>query len=79
MKTFRLSYTMTADLTVEQIWPDGDAPANPTAKDVERVIEKDGGWGRVIRDWDLDDAGGYGHAFEVEAGSIVAGSDANEP
>jgi hypothetical protein len=66
MKRFRLSYTMTADLTVEQLWPDGDAPAEPTARDVELLILKDGGWPRVLIDWSLDDEEGFGHVFEVE-------------
>lgn len=66
MKTFRLVYTMAADLTVEQLWPDGNAPANPTVRDVELLILKDGGWVNVLRDWSLDDTEGDGHVFEVE-------------
>jgi len=66
MKKFRLTYTMTTDLTEAQIWPDGDAPPNPTAADVEAVIEKDGGWPKVLGNWYLDDEDGEGHVMEVE-------------
>lgn len=41
-------------LSVDEIWPDGDAPENPTADDVAQVIEQCGGLRAVIRDWDLD-------------------------
>jgi hypothetical protein len=66
VKTFHLSYTMTADLTVEQLWPDGNAPVEPTVRDVELLILKDGGWPRVLIDWNLDNEDGDGHVFEVE-------------
>jgi len=41
-------------LSIEDIWPDGDAPVNPTARD---VVERMGGSsvGAVIRDWNLVD------------------------
>ncbi len=39
---------------LSEIWPDGDAPENPTAADVAKVIEQCGGLRRVLRDWDLD-------------------------
>jgi hypothetical protein len=42
-------------LEVDEIWPDGDAPENPTAEDVEVVIQQAGGLRRVLRDWDLED------------------------
>lgn len=42
-------------LTVDEIWPDGDAPENPTVEDVARVIEDCGGLRDVLRDWSLDD------------------------
>jgi hypothetical protein len=77
MKRFRLSYTMTADLAVEQLWPDGDAPANPTAQDVERLISRCGGWQRVLRSWNLDEEEGDGHVLEV--GGDPPPADANEP
>lgn len=67
MKTFRLSYTMTADLTVEQLWPDGDAPSEPTAEDVQaRINDWPRRWPGVLFDWNLDEEEGFGHVFEVE-------------
>jgi hypothetical protein len=49
-------FELSADVTleVEDIWPDGDAPENPTVDEVLEVIRKCGGVRTVIRDWDLD-------------------------
>lgn len=44
----------TIELGIENIWPDGDAPENPTAEDVAAVMEKCGGRRRVMDDWGLD-------------------------
>lgn len=52
-KTFSIRIPSDFDLTVDEIWPDGDAPENPTPEDVKKVIEKCGGILTVIRDWDL--------------------------
>jgi hypothetical protein len=65
-KTFRLSYTMTCDLTAEQIWPDGDGPRRPKPADVEKAIRSAGGWVAVLKDWDLGLHGGHGEVAEVE-------------
>lgn len=43
------------ELTVEDIWPDGDAPENPTPEDVKKVIKEAGGIVTILRDWDLLD------------------------
>jgi hypothetical protein len=53
--TFHFSITAEVSLEVEQIWPGGDAPANPTVDDVLAVIQKCGGKVRVIEDWNLGD------------------------
>ena len=55
-RTVRFNFSFSADvsLSVEQIWPDGDAPENPTVDDVLDVIEQSGGKDRIFRDWDLD-------------------------
>jgi hypothetical protein len=65
-KTFRLAYTMTCDLAVKELWPNGDGPENPSVEDVEELIEDCGGWRRVIGDWNLDESGD-GHVFEVQS------------
>jgi hypothetical protein len=48
-------FTIAADvsLSVEEIWPDGDAPENPSVDDVLAVIQQCGGRYRVLRDWEL--------------------------
>lgn len=40
-------------LTVDDVWPDGDAPETPTADDVLNLLERDG-LSRGIDDWNLD-------------------------
>jgi len=55
VKTFRLSYKLDVDLTEDDIWPDGDVPANPTVDDVYQVVEEAGGFVEIINDWNLVD------------------------
>lgn len=43
-----------AYLTVEEIWPDGDAPANPTVEDVAAQIKKSSRF-NFARDWGFED------------------------
>lgn len=64
-KTFCLRYDIDVTMTVEELWPDGDAPAEPTVADVEALIKSCGGWRRIINDWDLDD-GVAGHVSELK-------------
>jgi hypothetical protein len=54
-KAFDVSITGDYRLSVSQIWPDGDAPENPTARDVVMAIRvncRSAEW--LIRDWNLD-------------------------
>lgn len=53
-KRFTITITSTNTLSVSALWPDGDAPADPTAEDVLALIEECGGASSVLRDWDLD-------------------------
>lgn len=46
-------------LTAEEVWPDGDAPENPTLADVLEVLRKQGRW-RLANDW------GFEQHVEVE-------------
>lgn len=39
-KSFTISFVGSATLTVDEVWPDGNAPANPTLLDVMREIRK---------------------------------------
>lgn len=54
-KKFRITYTLDVTLDEGDIWPDGDSPENPTAEQVASLIQKEGGFPKVIRDWNLDD------------------------
>jgi hypothetical protein len=48
---FSINYDVT--YSVEEIWPDGDAPESPTLDDVMAVIVKCGGKRRVLEDWSM--------------------------
>lgn len=54
-KTFNLRYDIDVVLTIDELWPDGDAPLDPSVADVEALIKQCGGWRKVIADWSLDD------------------------
>lgn len=42
-------------LDIDQIWPDGDAPENPTAADVvKQMQESTGSVYRVLSEWALE-------------------------
>lgn len=41
-------------LSVDEVWPNGDAPENPTAQDVVNAMRESGGYpGAVMTDWGL--------------------------
>lgn len=52
---FTLSLDITVDLDLDDLWPDGNAPENPTTDDVRELIRRDGGAHRVLNDWNLVD------------------------
>ena len=54
-KQFRITYTIDVTLSENDIWPDGDAPENPTAEQVAALIRKEGGFPKIIDEWNLDD------------------------
>lgn len=41
------------ELDLDELWPDGDGPANPTTSDVAALIARCGGIAPVIDDWNL--------------------------
>lgn len=41
-------------LTLSEIWPDGNAPENPTAEDVMAEIRKSGSVSSFISDWNME-------------------------
>lgn len=49
MKRFLFNINVGHVLSVDDIWPDGDAPANPTVEDVRTVFLRCNG----LRNWDL--------------------------
>lgn len=51
-KTFLIELNVQADLTIEDIWPDGDAPENPTKEDVQAVLDEVG-TDALIKEWML--------------------------
>lgn len=56
-RTFTFDITISHTFTIDELWPDGDAPENPTTRNVYDLVEQCGGLARVINDWDLvDDA-----------------------
>ena len=43
------------NITVDEVWPDGDAPTNPTAADVVAVLERGSGKWHTLNEWNLTD------------------------
>lgn len=41
-------------LTVGEIWPDGDAPENPTVEDVIAQVKKEGSARKIASNWGFD-------------------------
>lgn len=66
MKRFLVSITCESELDLDQLWPDGDAPENPTKRDVRQLIERSGGPVRILDDWNLWDADGQIAVTEVK-------------
>ncbi|MGN6103513.1 MAG: hypothetical protein ACTHU0_00170 [Kofleriaceae bacterium] len=52
--TFTLSVYASVDLDVDDLWPGGDAPENPTAADVAKVVAECGGVRGAVADWNLE-------------------------
>jgi hypothetical protein len=53
MKKFKIHYKCISELDVNSLWPDGDAPDNPTTSDVRQLIIECGGIYDVLSDWNL--------------------------
>jgi hypothetical protein len=49
--TFTITVGDEGVLTVDEIWPDGDAPENPTVDDVIAVVRKSGSGRTFASDW----------------------------
>jgi len=54
MKRFTIEITTgPIELDISEVWPDGDAPENPTAQDVLDLMLLDG-LPYVLKEWNLD-------------------------
>ena len=51
---FHIEWGGSDDLTAAEIWPDGDAPENPTVDDVIAEMRKSGSLSRLASDWNFD-------------------------
>ena len=54
-KMFHFEIRYDVSFSVDEIWPDGDAPEDPTLDDVMAVLKQCGGKRVVLRDWSMDD------------------------
>ena len=54
-KTFLVSFSGSTAMTVDEVWPDGDAPDEPTAADVVAVMRTCGPPIRMVDEWSLAD------------------------
>jgi len=52
-REFRFEITGDFVMRAEDIWPDGDGPANPTVDDVWTAFRKSGDKLRAFSDWNL--------------------------
>ena len=52
---FEIVVDATYYLTVDELWPDGDAPENPTAHDVAELMRSSGSQRSVMADWNIDE------------------------
>ena len=69
---FAILYSCDVELDLEQLWPDGDAPENPTPADVYALVQKDGGFYSAIRSWNLEEFG-EGEILAVPDGGEAGG------
>lgn len=63
---FKISFP-SMNLSVSEIWPEGDAPEHPTAEDVIDRMKDEGTPGRIAADWLLVD-GLYVNGIQWEVG-----------
>jgi len=55
-KSFNIDIECMLNLKIDEIWPDGDAPENPTPEDVAKVIKNYYSVSEFLRDWNLEDS-----------------------
>lgn len=50
---FTVSLSGNVEMSVKEVWPDGDAPDNPTAEDVVEQMKREGTIPRMLENWNL--------------------------
>ena len=55
LQTFDISFDGSVTMSATEIWPDGNMPENPTAKDVALAICRLGSVSRLLEEWNLAD------------------------
>lgn len=72
-RKFRIEFDLQVDLSEDQIWPDGDAPAKITRKDIYEVMfgashREPYGFEilQMLNEWDLADDGVFSVSQVVE-------------
>lgn len=53
-RRFHVSVTGDFFLSIADVWPDGDAPDEPTAEDVARRMRDYGNLRHTLREWNLE-------------------------
>lgn len=55
-KPISIDISGSANLDISEVWPDGDAPTNPTVEDVIKVIKSDSSSiGELLSWWSIED------------------------
>ena len=54
-RRFRVTIRDEYYLTESEVWPNGDAPPNPTASDVAEEMGAGGSVERVLGDWNMNE------------------------
>lgn len=54
MRSWTITIEAEEPINVDEVWPDGDAPSDPTAEDVAKVMRQHGPKMRTLHDWMLD-------------------------
>ena len=52
---FHIDFRGCLTLSLDDIWPDGNAPEHPTAQDVIEVMKASGSKTQMMQEWSLDD------------------------
>lgn len=68
---FEIVVEATYYLTLDELWPDGDAPETPTAHDVAELMRNCGSQRSVMADWNIDEPEVTVHAVDGDGDNEV--------